>query len=408
MNPQQNTQTGGRPAAGTADTAPPWGRAVAVLAVGSFAMGTDSFVLAGILPQIADGVDASISATGQVITAFALTYGLAAPFLAAFTSRLPRKPLIAAALTIFVLANLASAAAPNLFLLLAARVVAGLGAALYTPNASAAAVVVAGPARRGQALGIILGGLTVGTVFGVPVGTWIGQQVSWEASLIFVAAVGTVALVGMLTVLPQLQLPPAVPLAQRFGVLANRRVVAIVLFMLLESAGAIMVYTYIADVLRGTSDISGSTLAVTLLIWGVGGMFGAFGSGPLTDRWGPDRTLTVAIVVLAVSLVLLAVVSSVPLVMLVMAVNGAAGWAVATPNNHRLTEYVPHLPSVVISFNASGIYIGQAIGAALGGFLLAGVIDPAQLCYVGAGIAVLAGLVHLAITRSHPAPLTQD
>lgn len=147
---------------------------------------------------------------------------------------------------------------------------------------------------------------------------------------------------------------------------------------------------------------------MTLLIWGVGGMAGAFCSGPLTDRWGPDRTLTLAIVVLAISLVLPVLVSSVPLVMLVMAVDGAAGWAVATPNNHRLTEYVPHLPSVVISFDASGIYIGQAIGAVLGGFLLAGVIEPAELCYVGAGTAVLAGLVHLAVTRTHPAPLTRD
>jgi predicted MFS family arabinose efflux permease len=371
-------------------------------------MGTDSFVLAGILPQIAHGVDASISATGQVITAFALTYGLAAPFLAALTSKLPRKPLIAAALILFVLANLASAAAPNLFLLLAARVAAGLGAALYTPNASAAAVGIAGVARRGQALGIILGGLTVGTVLGVPAGTWLGQQVSWQASLVFVAAVGLVALVGMLTVLPALPLPPAVPLAARFRVLANGRVIAIVLFMLLESASAIMVYTYIADVLHDTAGVSGTVLAIILLTWGIGGMVGAFGSGPLTDRWGADRTLAVAITVLALTLALLAVVSPVPLVMLVMALNGAAGWAVATPNNHRLTEYVPHLPAVVISFNSSGIYVGQAVGAALGGFLLAGLIDAPALCYVGAGIAVLAGLLHLAIARSRPAePLAQ-
>ncbi|PRY36651.1 putative MFS family arabinose efflux permease [Umezawaea tangerina] len=369
-------------------------------------MGTDSFVLAGILPQMADGLHSSIGATGQVITAFALTYALSAPFLAAFTSKLPRKPLMAFALALFVVANLASAAAPTLAMLLVARVVAGLGAALYTPNASAAAAALAGPAKRGQALAVILGGLTVGTVFGVPAGTAIGQHLSWQASLVFVAAVGLVALLGLLVTLPALPLPPAVPLAARFKVLAHGRVVAIVLFMLLESASSIMVYTYIADVLGSTVEATGTLLAVILLVWGIGGTVGAFGSGRLTDRWGSTRTLLLAIGVLAVTLVLLAVCTSLPAVMVVMALNGAAAWAVATPNNHRLTAFVPHLPSVVISFNSSGIYLGQAIGAALGGYLLSGTVTPQQLCYVGAGIAVLAGVVHLLIARTSPAPLS--
>ncbi|SDK39654.1 Predicted arabinose efflux permease, MFS family [Nonomuraea maritima] len=373
-----------------------WRGQVTILAVGSFAMGTDSFVLAGILPQISSGLGQSISAIGQAITVFSLTYGLTAPFLAAFTSRLPRKPLMAFALALFVVANLASAAAPTLALLLVARVAAGLGAALYTPNASAAAAALAGPAHRGQALAAVLGGLTVGTVLGVPVGTWIGQHLSWQASLIFVACVGAVALAGLLAVLPSLPLPPAVPLRARFAVLANARVVAIVAFMLLESAAAILVYTYIAHVLDDTVHARGTTLALLLLAWGVGGAVGAFGSGRLTDRWGADRTLSLAIGVLAVTLAALAVSTSLPLAFVVMALNGAAGWAVATPNNHRLTEFVPHLPSVVISFNSSGIYLGQAIGAGLGGVLL-GAISTAQLCYVGAGIAVLAAALHLLI-----------
>jgi Major Facilitator Superfamily len=113
-------------AAGTNATG--WGRPVAVLALGSFAMGTDSFVLAGILPQISDGLGVSTAAAGQTITAFAVTYGLAAPFLAVLTSRVPRKPLLALALALFTLANLGSAAAPSLTILLLARVLAGLGA----------------------------------------------------------------------------------------------------------------------------------------------------------------------------------------------------------------------------------------------------------------------------------------
>lgn len=236
----------------------------------------------------------------------------------------------------------------------------------------------------------------------MPVGTWIGQSLSWQASLIFVACVGALALVGLLTVLPALPLPPAVPLRARFAVLAHARVVAIVGFMLLESAAAIMVYTYIADVLGDTVHAHGTTLTLLLLVWGLGGAVGAFGSGRLTDRWGADRTLTVATGLLVVTLAAFAVSSSLPLAFVVMALNGAAGWAVSTPNNHRLTEFVPHLPSVVISFNSSGIYLGQAIGAGLGGVLL-GAISATRLCYVGAGMAVLAAVLHLLIVR-RPAP----
>ncbi|MFH7340205.1 MFS transporter [Streptomyces sp. MB22_4] len=385
-----------------ASSSPAWGRPVAVLALGSFAMGTDSFVLAGILPQIAHGLHISTGAAGQTITAFALTYGLAAPFLAALTSRLPRKPLLAVALALFVLANLASAAAPNLPLLLTARVVAGLGAALYTPNASAAAAALAGPARRGRALSVILGGLTVGTVFGVPVGTAIGQHLSWEASLVFVAAVGALALLGVLLVLPGLPIPPAIPLAQRFAVLANRRVVAIVAFMLLASGASIMVYTYTATVLGQIAHIHGTGLATALLAWGVGGIFGSFGSGWLTDRLGAARTLTIAIALLIVTLAALTVSTSMVVVIVVMVLNGAAGWAVATPNNHRLTALAPTLPSVVISFNSSGIYLGQALGAALGGILVDHGVTARVLCLTGVGIALLAGAVHALIPR--PAP----
>ncbi|MCN9243735.1 MFS transporter [Streptomyces sp. RY43-2] len=385
-----------------APSTPAWDKPVAVLALGSFAMGTDSFVLAGILPQIADGLHISTGAAGQTITAFALTYALAAPFLAVLTSRLPRKPLLAVALTLFVLANLASAAAPNLTLLLTARVIAGLGAALYTPNASAAAATLAGPTHRGRALSVILGGLTVGTVFGVPVGTFIGQHLSWQASLVFVAAVGALALLGVLVVLPGLPIAPATPLTQRFAVMADRRVIAMVAFMLLTSGAGILIYTYTATVLGQIADIHGTRLAAALLAWGIGGVFGSFGSGWLTDRLGAERTLTLAIALLIATLAALTISTSFVAVLIVMVLNGAAGWAASTPNNHRLTELAPTLPSVVISFNSSGIYLGQALGAALGGILLDDGVTARVLCLTGAGIALLAAVVHLLIPRPTP------
>jgi len=383
---------------------------VVVLALGSFAMGTDSFVLAGILPQLAGGLQVSQSAAGQVITTFALTYALAAPLLAAVTSRLPRKPLMLVALLLFVGANLASAAAPSLTVLLVARVAAGLGAALYTPTASAAAVSLAGPERRGQALSIIIGGLTVGTVFGVPAGTAIGQHVSWQASLIFVAVVGAAALLGLLVTLPALATPAPVPMSQRFGLLVSRRVLAIVAVMTLASAASIIVYTYIAQILDETAHITGTGLAVALLAWGLGGTAGAFGSGWLTDHYGAQRTLLAALTVLSATLAALGYAHSTALVLMLMlmALNGAAAWAVATPNNHRLTALVPRLPTVVISYNSSGIYLGQALGSALGGLLLAHGTSASTLCLVGTVLGLCALGSHLLLRRPPTAQLAES
>jgi predicted MFS family arabinose efflux permease len=376
-----------------------WAARVLVLALGSFAMGTDSFVLAGILPQLASGLRVSEGSAGQVVTAFALTYAVSAPFLAAATGKVPRKALMAVALTLFVAANLAAAAAPTLTLLLVARIATGVGAALFTPTASAAAVALAGPARRGQALSIILGGLAVGTVFGVPAGTAIGQHLGWQASLLFVAAVALAALILLLTTLPALPTPPVVPMRQRMALLVDRRVLLIVAVTMVATASGILVYTYIAQILAGTAHITGTALAIALLAWGVGGSLGAFGSGWLTDRYGANRTLLLAITALGLTLLGLAYAGGPAVVLPLMAVNGAAGWAVATPNNHRLTGLAPTLPSVVISFNSSGIYLGQAVGAVTGGLLLAHHGTAVSLCVIAAAASGLALCLQLVTAR---------
>jgi MFS transporter, DHA1 family, inner membrane transport protein len=364
-----------------------------VLALGTFAMGTDSFVLAGILPQIGSGLHVSEGSAGQVVTAFALTYAVSAPVLAAMTSRISRKALMAIALVVFVAANIGGAAAPDLPLLLVARVAAALGAAMFTPTASAAVVALVGPQRRGVALSVILGGLAVGTVFGVPAGTALGQAFGWQASLLFIAAVSTVALVLLLTTLPRLAIAPGVKIADRFRVLANARILSIISVGTLATGAGILVYTYIALVLASVAHVTGATLTYALLTWGVGASVGAFGSGWLTDRYGPNRTLVLAIAAMAVALLALGYAASAVVVFPLMLIGGAASWSINAPLNHRLTGLAPALPAVVISFNSSGTYLGQAVGALSGGLLLSVHSTATTLCLVGAaGAAITLGV----------------
>ncbi len=174
-------------------------RALLVLAAGAFAVGTDTFVIAGILPAIAHGVGVSVSWAGALMTGFALTYAVGAPVLSVTFGRLPRRGLLVAALTGFAIANALAAVAPSFALLMVARVVAALAAALFTPTASALAAELAPPGRRGRALAAVAIGLTVAQVAGVPLGSLAGSLLGWRAT---VAVLGAAAAIGTRAALP--------------------------------------------------------------------------------------------------------------------------------------------------------------------------------------------------------------
>lgn len=364
---------------------------VVLLAIGTFAMGTDSFVLAGILPQLNQAFHISAGTSGQTVTIFALTYAVLAPFLAVFTSHIGRKKLLLIALFIFVAANVASASAQNFASLLVTRVLAALGAALFTPTASAAALALADRKRHGIALSIILGGLTVGTVLGVPLGTALGQQFTWRASLWFIAAVGLVALLCIATSLRRTLSPAQTnSIPERISVFRHPQAIKMVLFMVLASAASISVYTYIAEVVQDSAGISGSPLAYILLAWGIGGSVGSFSSGMITDRYGANRTLLIALGLLLVSFTMLAFASSTLLIFVTVCINGIASWSFAAPNNYRLTRIPGLHASTAISFNSSGIYFGQAVGAMIGGIYLAQRFTPRLLPVAGIAITLIA------------------
>jgi len=377
-----------------------WVFPVVLLAVGTFAIGTDSFVLAGILPQLASGLRISEGAAGQVVTAFAITYAIAAPFLSVLTHRVPRKALIAIGLAVFVVMNAAGAFAPTFAVLLVTRVLCALGAASFTPTANAVSTVLAGPAARGRALSITLGGIALGTVFGVPVGTAIGQHFGWQASLLFVAAVGLVALIALSVVLPHLAGEAVVPLRRRFGVMGDPRVILVVLVTAVATGSGILVYTYIAPIVHTIAGISGGTLAIALLIWGVGGAVGAFGCGWFTDRIGAGPTSALGIAVLAAALAVMAFAGSPVVVLIAMFFGGVGSWAFVAPNNHMLTGLHPTMASVVISFNSTGTYVGQAAGAAVGGVLLVSGLGATPTVLIAVAGLVVAAILALAAWRA--------
>ena len=169
------------------------------LMLGMFALGTDLFVMAGVLPRIAADLGVDLARAGWLVSAFAIVYGLAAPLLAAATSGLPRRSAALGALAVFALANLLSALSTSFTLLLASRVLAALGAATFSPLASSVAATAVAPEQRGRALALVFGGTSAATVLGSPLGTWMAHAWGWRSTF---GAVFALALLGAFAGLP--------------------------------------------------------------------------------------------------------------------------------------------------------------------------------------------------------------
>ncbi|NUU26070.1 MAG: MFS transporter [Streptomycetaceae bacterium] len=370
---------------------------LAVLALGMFAIGTDTFVIAGILGDIGRDLDVSTSAAGQLVTAFALAYALLSPLLATATASWPRRRVLLVALAVFTLGNLATAMAPNYTVALIARIVTAVGAALYAPNASAAGTSLVPPERRARALALVSGGLGAAMAIGAPLGTWLGGHTGWRATLWLVTALGAIAFVGVAAALRDLPAVESVPLRERLrplGTLAAQRVLAVTLGLYVA---AYTVYPYLEEILGNATDGSAGLLAWALTAFGVGTFGGAVIAGGVTDRFGSRRVVVGGLAGVGAALLLLAVVEdSFPAALATLVVWGAAAWSAALAQIHRMIALAPHSAPVYVSLNASVQYAGIALGSALGGSLLHSTGAHALPAY--AGLLLLAVAAFAALT----------
>jgi MFS transporter, DHA1 family, inner membrane transport protein len=362
-----------------------------LLALGTFAIGTDVFVIAGILPMIAGDLGVSIEAAGQMVTVYALTYALGSPILAALAAQWRRERVILLALAGFSAADLVCSLAPSFALLLAARFLAGASAALYAPTAYTIAADLAPAERRGAALARVALGMTSATVMGVPLGTWIGQHAGWHVTFLMGFALAASAAVALrLGRIPPLGVAGVPPLRERFAPLTRPRVVASLLANLLWSVGNYTVYTYSA-VLFG-ARLGMENIALLLLGYGLGGLSGSQTGGRLVDRFGTTAPILVCVSINIVNLAALNLTGgSVFGAAAALFVIAFSGWAAFPAQQSRLLALEARHGALVLSLISSTIYIGSALGAALGGLLLAQGA-PSVLPYA-ASLATASGLL---------------
>jgi MFS transporter, DHA1 family, inner membrane transport protein len=338
-----------------------------VLALGMFAIGTDGFVMAGVLPELANSFHVSISVAGQVTTAYALSYALLAPTVAAIAGNLPRKMLMLSGLTIFVAANLATAAAHSFGFAIAMRLVTGLGAAMFAPTASGAGVLLVPPERRGFALSVIIGGLTTATALGSPMGSLIGALGDWRWTMIFVSSLGLVAFLGVTAFLSNIPTPPAVDLAKRLAPLRDSRVVLTLMTTLLSMGGFFTVYTYFSVVFDRAVGGSPLVFGALLVAWGVAGTFGNLFAGRLVDRLGARKVLLMVLTLAAADMASFAWTgANLGTAVAAIVIWGVFSWSVQAPQQSRLVALQPALAPVVLGLNNTGTYLGVTSAGIIG------------------------------------------
>ncbi len=370
-----------------------WFRLLPLL-VTTIAVGTDAWVVAGFLPTLARDMAVTTSAAGLSVTVFAVAYALGAPLLAALTSTVPPRRVIAAALAVLAVANVLCAVSDEFTTFLAGRVLAAAAASVVTPSAGVLATRVAGEQRRGRALALVISGLTIATAVGVPVGSAVATVTSWRTALFAVGGLAALAAVLIVATAPDPAPGARQSIRDRLAPLGHPRVLAILALTVLGMAAAYVPYAYAAQLL---STGNSGWLVALLAAYGVGAVAGSLASGTLTDKFGPDRTLMGAYTLMATSFAILAFHPPAIAVVALAAAWGAASWMQTPPQQHRLLAAAPQHGTVTIGANASALYAGIAIGNAAGGLLFTH--GSILMCLVAASIAVGALAWNRALTK---------
>ncbi|HEX3932526.1 MAG TPA: MFS transporter [Nocardioides sp.] len=396
------TQTPGRTARARST---PYGLSLLALAMGGFAIGTTEFMAMGLLPQIADGVGVSIPTAGHLISAYALGVVVGAPVLAFLGARLPRRGLLVALMAAYAGANALSALAAGYGLLLLARFLSGVPHGAYFGVASLVAAGLAPRGREGRAVSMVMLGLSVANVAGVPVATWLGQHLGWRSA--FWVAAGLAALTAVLVT-------ALVPASPGDGEATGRRELSLfaepqVWLTLLAGAigfgGMFALYSYIAKVVTQVGGLADGAVPVFLLVFGLGMVAGTYVAGALAD-WSVFRSLLGSSAAMALLLLAYAALAPAGWWALVPAFLVAVSSSVLVVNLQlRLMSVAGEAQTLGAAMNHSSLNVGNALGAWLGGLVIAAGWGYRAPALIGSALAVAGlGVLLLAATTARRVP----
>jgi DHA1 family inner membrane transport protein len=373
------------------------GLALLALAMGGFAIGTTEFVSMGLLPQLAAGVDVSIPTAGHVISAYALGVVVGAPLIAVFGARLPRRELLVGLMLVFLLGNAASALATSYTSLTLARFFAGIPHGAYFGVASLVAADLVTADRRGRAVSRVMLGLGVANVAGVPAATWLGQNAGWRSAYWLVSVLAAVTAGLVLWLVPHVPGNKAATGRNELRAFKNPQVLLTLLAGAIGFGGMFAMYTYIAPTVTDVAGLSEGLVPLYLLAFGSGMVVGTPLGGRLAD-WSVFRSMLVGTVLMGLILVLFTVTSQwfLPGLLTVFVLSTVTS-VLVVGLQMRLMQVAGDAQTIGAAMNHASLNIANALGAWLGGLVVAAGFGYRAPSWVGAGLAV-AGLAVLLVS----------
>lgn len=371
------------------------------LAIVSFLVGTSEYIISGVLDKIADSLEITITAAGQLITIFSLVYAILTPVLMALTARMERRKLLVYSLGIFVIANLLSFALPGYIPFVIARVIMAMGAGMVVVTALGIAAKIAPPGKQASSIATVIMGFTASLIIGVPLGRVVAAAFGWKSVFGFIAILGVVSMIVLHKAIPHTKGDAPVPLLQQFALLKKPKValgLAITFFWL---GGYSIAYTYLSPYLLHVSGLNEGLISAALFAFGMASLIGSKFGGFSTDRWGVPLTLTGGMILHILALIVLtfthAVVSAIP-VFAILVIWSLSAWSSGPTQQYNLVQLEPNSSGVMLGLNQSVMQLAMAAGAGIGGVAVEQ-WSLSSITWIGAGGVAIATVVSFVLFR---------
>ncbi|MBM7170003.1 MFS transporter [Streptomyces sp. G44] len=380
--------------------------AVYMLGLAVFALGTSEFMLSGLLPPIADDMNVSIPRAGLLISAFAIGMVIGAPLLAVATLRLPRRTTLIALITVFGLGQVAGALAPSYEVLFASRVVSALACAGFWAVGAAVAIAMVDFGQRARAMAVMIGGLSIANVLGVPAGAFLGEHFGWRSAFWAVGAASAVALVGVLTLIPRIPLPAEKPrLKKEVAIYTDRQVWLSVTITALAAGGVFCAFSYLSPLLTDVAGLAEGWVPSVLGLFGLGALVGTAIGGRVADAHLFGVLLS-GIAASTVFLGALALFASAPAAAITLSfLLGVSAFYTAPALNARMFNVAGAAPTLAGATTTAAFNLGNTGGPWLGGTVIDLDFGYAATAWAGAAMtatAIAAVAVSLRLHRKTP------
>ncbi|MDJ0384617.1 Cmx/CmrA family chloramphenicol efflux MFS transporter [Streptomyces sp. G-G2] len=385
--------------------------AVYILGLSVFALGTSEFMLSGLLPPIAEDMGVTIPQAGLLISAFAIGMVVGAPLLAVATLRLPRRTTLVSLISLFGLGQVAGALAPTYELLFASRILSALACAGFWAVGAAVAIAMVEKHQRARAMAVMIGGLSIANVLGVPAGAFLGEHLGWRSAFWSVGAASAIALVGILALIPPIPLPAEKPrLVRELRIYRDRQVWLSIGVTALAAGGVFCAFSYLSPLLTDVAGLDAGWVPWILGLFGVGALIGTTVGGRVADAhlfgvllWGISAS---TVFLTALALLASAQAAAIALAFLL----GFSAFFTAPALNARMFNVAGAAPTLAGATTTAAFNLGNTGGPWLGGTVIDAGWGFAATAWAGAAMTVTAialAVVSLRLDRRTPSPATR-